>query len=218
MSDLLSRVIPLSLGAAISPAVLTAIVLVLGGRRAIARGAAFTAGVLSVLAGLTASGLLISHQVEPSPMRVRVTHDVYGLLGIVLLSLAVISVLRSRTHSDTDTPVRTSDPATSTGLLAVFALGLGLMISNLSTILLYLPAMHVVSASSASTTDKAIAVALALAITSLPATLPLLLRVALPRRSVPIFGAINRFVTDHQRAITTSVEVGFGVYLIARAI
>lgn len=218
MSDLLSRVIPLSLGAAVSPTVLAAIILVLGGRRAILRGAVFTSGVLTVLAGLTVSGLLITHHDHPSAMRTQITHDVFGLLGIVLLVLAVVSLLRSRTHSETDTPVQTSDPGTSNGLLAVFALGFGLMISNLSTILLYLPAMHSVSGSSASTSDKVLVVGVALAITSLPATLPLLLRVCLPRRSVPIFGAINRFVTNHRRAITMTVEVGFGFYLIYRAL
>jgi Sap, sulfolipid-1-addressing protein len=218
MSELLSKVIPLSLGAAVSPTVLAAIVLVLGGRRSLARGVAFTLGVFTVLAALTMSGLVISHHSDPSAARIRVTHDVYGLLGVVLLSLAVISLLRPRTHSDTGTPVHTDDPRTDKGLLAVFALGFGLMISNLSTILLYLPAMHSVSASSATTSAKVVAVVIALAITSIPVSVPMLLRIGLPRRSVPIFAAINRFVTDHQRAITIAVEVGFGVYLIARAL
>lgn len=218
MNELLSKVVPLALGAAVSPAVLTAIVLILGGRRAIIRGAAFTAGVLTVLAGLTVSGLLITHHSHPSATRTQITHDVYGLLGIVLLTLAIITLLRSRTHSDTGTPVRTSDPERSSGLLPVFGLGFGLMISNLSTILLYLPAMHAVSESSISTAGKAIAVAVTLTITSIPVTVPMLLRICLPRRSVPIFASINRFVTGHQRAITITVEIGFGLYLIYRAL
>jgi hypothetical protein len=92
------------------------------------------------------------------------------------------------------------------------------MISNLSTILLYLPAMHAVSASSASSGAKVMAVAVAALITSIPATVPLLLRIALPKRSASIFGAINRFVTDHQRAITITVEIAFGAYLIYRSL
>ena len=218
MSDLLTKVIPLSMGAAVSPTVLAAIVLVLGGRRSILRGLAFSLGALTVLAGLTISGLLISDQAEPSATRVRVTHDVYGLLGVVLLSLAVITLLRSRTRSETGAPVHTSDPRADAGLLSVYALGFGLMISNLSTILLYLPAMHAVSVSGASTSARVIAVVIALAITSIPFTVPMVLRIALPGRSVPIFSAINRFVTDHQRAITIVVEVGFGLYLVSRAL
>jgi len=218
MSDLLTSVIPLALGAAVSPTVLAANVIILGGRRSIARGVAFTAGFATVLAGLTVSGLVITHRSQPSPTRVQITHDVYGLLGVVLLSLAVISLLRSRTHSDTDTPVHTSKPDVDRGLFAVFVLGFGLMISNLSTILLYLPAMHAVSASSASSGAKVMAVAVAALITSIPATVPLLLRIALPKRSASIFGAINRFVTDHQRAITITVEIAFGAYLIYRSL
>jgi hypothetical protein len=228
MTDLLTRVIPLALGAAVSPAVLAAIVLILGGRRAIARGTAFAAGFATVLALLTVSGLLISHQTDPSAARVQITHDVYGLLGVVLLALAVISLLRSRTRSETGTPVRTSDPGINTGtdtgtgtdhgLFAVYALGFGLMISNLSTILLYLPAMHAVSSSTAAFDAKVAAVVLAALITSLPVTAPLVLRIALPKRSAPIFGAVNRFVTVHQGAITICVETLFGVYLIYRSL
>ncbi|MBU6329885.1 MAG: GAP family protein [Acidobacteria bacterium] len=217
MSDLLSRVIPLSIGAAISPAVLAVIVVVLGGRRAVARGAVFTAGVLTVLVGLTVSGLLISHQSHPSPERVRITHDVSGLLGVLLLCLAIITILRSRTHSDTGAPVHTSDPAADRGLVAMYVLGFGLMISNLSSIVLYLPAMHAISDAGVSGEDRVLAVAIALLITSVPATVPLLLRIALPRRSGPIFATVNRFVTSHSRAITVTVEVGFGVYLVVRA-
>jgi hypothetical protein len=218
MNELLSKVLPLSLGAAVSPTVLAGIVLVLGGRRSIARGTAFALGVLTVLAALTVGGLLVSHQSHPSATQIQVTHDVYGLLGIVLLSLAVISLLRSRTHSDTGTPVHTSDPKSDTGIAATYALGFGLMISNLSTIVLYLPAMHSVSESTAGNSAKVIAVVLALAITSIPVTAPLLLRVGLPRRSVPIFAAINGFVTNHQRAITLTIEVAFGFYLLYRAL
>lgn len=218
MSDLLSRVIPLSIGAAISPAVLAVIIVVLGGRRAVTRGAVFAAGVLTVLVGLTVSGLLISHQSHPSPERIRITHDVYGLIGVLLLCLAIITLLRPRTHSDTGTPVHTSDPSADKGLLAMFVLGFGLMISNLSTIVLYLPAMHAVSDSDASSADRILAAAIAFLITSLPATAPLLLRIALPRRSGPIFARVNTFVTDHNRAITITVEVGFGLYLIYRAL
>ncbi len=218
MSGLLTRIIPLALGAAISPTVLAANVIILGGRRAVARGLVFTAGFTTVLAALTVSGLVISHQSQPSATRVQLTHDVYGLLGVVLVSLAIISMLRPRTHSDTGTPVHTSEPSADKGLFAVFALGFGLMISNLSTILLYLPAMHTISGSTAAAGAKVAAVAIAAIITSLPATAPLLLRIALPKRSAPVFGAINRFVTDHQRAITITVELGFGVYLLSRAL
>jgi hypothetical protein len=77
MSDLLTRVIPLALGAAVSPTVLAANVIILGGRRSIARGVVFTAGFATVLAGLTVSGLVITHRAQPSATRVQITHAVY---------------------------------------------------------------------------------------------------------------------------------------------
>ena len=63
-----------------------------------------------------------------------------------------------------DTPKDTRNP----GLVSAFLLGVAIMLTNFSTILLYLPAMRAISASRVADTDKVVAVAVALVITLLP--------------------------------------------------
>ena len=61
-------------------------------------------------------------------------------------------------------------------------------------------------------------VVVALLVISLPATLPLLIRVVAPGPSVRLLTGLNQFIAGHQHAIIWGVEVVFGVYLIAKGL
>ena len=219
MGELLSKLLPLSLGAAISPTVLAVVLVVLSGRRAVARGGAYLAGVLVVLAGLTALGLYGVRRAAPSATTTEIEHVIDGVAGVLLLLLALGTVLRTAARAPSspvqDTP---APPDPRPGLGGAFLLGLAMMASNFSTILLYLPAMHLISTSSVPNSDKVLAVALAFVITSLPATVPFVFRVAAPTTASRVFGGLHEFITRHQRQIGVALEVIFGVYLVVRAI
>ena len=221
MGALLTKTVPLALGAAISPTVLAVGLLILSGtRRPVARGATFTAGVLAVLAGLTAVGLTLTHHAISGPAKHDpITRAIDGTLGAVLLLLAVATVLRAvTTDRESAAPPPPADPEQHASLAAAFLLGAAMMMSNFSTILLYLPAMREISASRVDTADKAVVVVVVFVITSLAATLPLLLRVVAPVPASRWFATMHAFVTRHQRQIAVVVEVLFGAYLLLKAI
>jgi len=219
MGDLLTRLLPLSLGAAISPTVLAVALTVLSGRRAVARGVAYVAGVLLVLGGLTAIGLYGVRRTAPSATTTEIGHVVDGIAGVLLLLLAIGTILRGALRDPAAPPPETAPPPEhQPGLRGAFVLGLAMMLANFSTILLYLPAMHLVSASGVPVGDKAIAVALAFVITSLPATMPLLFRVVAPGPAGRMFDGLHTFITRHQRRIGVTIEVLFGVYLVVKAL
>ena len=222
MGELLSKVLPLSLGAAVSPTVLIVMLLVLSGRRPIARGTAFLVGVLAVLGGLTAVGLLVSHTSHESTTQLEITHTVDAVAGVLLLVLAVATVVRAlaaRAGADADPPAdhEDTDATSSAGILSALLLGMAMMLSNFSTILLYLPAMRAISAADVGFGDKALAVAIALVLTSIPATVPYLLRVTIPRASANLLQTLRAGAQRHSRQIGVAIEVIFGVYLLAKA-
>lgn len=219
MVDLLSKLIPLSLGAAVSPTVLGVILVILSGRRALARGAVYLAAVLLVLCGLTALGLYGVRQSAPSPTTTTVEHVIDGVAGVLLLLLALGTVLRAMVR-DSAAPAAEGAPDSERepGLWGAFLLGLTMMVTNFSTILLYLPAMHAVSVSSVPGADKVLAVALAFVITSTPATVPFGFRVLAPGPSARIFGTLHDVIARHQRQIAVAIEVIFGVYLVVKAL
>jgi len=222
VGELLSKTLPLALGAAVSPTVLALGLLILSSpKRPVARGLAYTAGVLLVLGGLTAVGLLVTHHgTGMGSDRNPVTRAIDGTLGAVLLLLALHTVLRMLT-TDRDAPHDPAPPtsaARATGLGAALLLGMAMMVANFSTILLYLPAMREVSAARVPVADKALVVVVVFLITSLPATLPMATRLVAPGPSAKWFGALHGWVARHQRVIGLVVEVVFGAYLLLKAL
>ncbi|MFM8860860.1 MAG: GAP family protein [Acidimicrobiia bacterium] len=223
MGELLSKVLPLSLGAAISPTVLAVVLVVLSGRRAVARGAAYVAGVLVILAGLTALGLYGVRQVTPSATTTYIERAIDAVAGVLLLLLALGTMLRAAARDaaappDEPTEAPTPEPDRRSGVGGAFVLGMAMMLSNFSTILLYLPAMHIVSTAEVTDRDKVLAVALAFVITSLPATMPLVVRIVAPGPASRAFGRLHEFISHNQRRIGVTIEVLFGVYLVIKAL
>lgn len=219
MSELLAKVLPLALGAAISPTSLAALLVVLSGRRPIARGAAFVIAWLSVLAGLSAIGLWGVRSTTPSPAAAEVAHAVDAIAGVLLLLLALGTVLRAALR-DPAIPATDAEPADERrpGLWGAFLLGLAMMVTNLSTILLYLPAMHEISIAHVARADEVVAVIVAFLVTSLPVTAPYTLRLAAPGVSTRAFARLHDVLTRHQRQIGVAVEVLFGVWLLVKAV
>lgn len=222
MGELISKTLPLALGAAFSPTVLALALLVLSStRRPVARGAAYVGGVLLMFVVLTVVGLAVTNHGTGagSPLN-PVTRAIDGTVGFLLLLLAVRTVLRIVT-TDRDHPETVAQPAKSdryTSLWAAFLLGVAMMLSNFSTILLYVPAMREISSSPVAVADKAAVVAMVFVIASLPATLPFLVRVGAPGPSAQWFEALHRVVTRYQRQLAIVIEVGFGAYLLIKAI
>lgn len=222
MGELLSKVLPLSLGAAISPTVLAVALVVLSGRRAVARGATYVAGVLVVLVGLTALGLYGVRTATPTPATTDIERVIDGFAGALLLLLAAGTILRGALH-DPDDPAApaagsTPPPDRQPGLRGAFLLGMAMMLANFSTILLYLPAMHAIAVADVADTEQAIAVVIAFVVTSLPAMAPLVFRVIAPGPAGRLFEGLHGFITRHQRQIGVVIEVLFGVYLVVKAL
>lgn len=219
MGDLCSKVLPLALGAAISPTALTVAVLTLSSsKRPVARGAAFAAGFVTVLIASIVLGLAFLGRVndDPTHRSSAVTDTVDVVIGFVLLILAVRAVVRRKTGDDGDTPKQPRER--NVGLPSSFLLGMAMMVTNITTIVLLLPALKDIDRSHVSTSSKALVVVVTVLITSLPATAPLLVRVVAPGPSVRLLSDLNRFIAQHEHSIIVGVEVVFGVYLLAKGL
>src|SRR5262245_9130296 len=107
MGELFKTVLPLALGAAVSPTTLTVAVLTLSSsQRPVARGFAFLVGFVSVLLVYTLLGLTVFDQVhhQPSAADRAVSDAVDVVIGFVLLALAIRAVARHRSGDDGDVP------------------------------------------------------------------------------------------------------------------
>ena len=155
MNQLLAVVIPLSLGAAVSPTVLTVVVLTLSGKvapraRAWAETAGVTVGlVLATILFLVAAQWLATMRPNPT---VLASTDV--LFGVALLGLAVWTAVRKKPASAKQRARRGPKDSAGAALPAYFGIGLALLVTDASSIVLYLPAMKEIVNSSVAQPQK----------------------------------------------------------------
>jgi cytochrome c biogenesis protein CcdA len=219
MGDLLAKVMPLALGAAVSPTALAAAVVVMASRtRPVARGAMFVAGFLVVLGGFTFLGLTLLSQMTPhvTPTSRRISGAVDLALGIVLLAFGLRELLLRSTPSPD--PADDTHAPKGTGLTAAFALGAVLMLTNFTSLVLYLPALQDVNRARTSDSAKVVAVAVLFLFTALPALVPLGGRIVAPVTSARVLSRLGTFMTLHKRGVTVAVAGIFGTYLLVRGL
>jgi cytochrome c biogenesis protein CcdA len=219
LGGLLAKVMPLALGAAVSPTALAAAVVVMASRsRPVARGAMFVAGFLVVLAAFTFLGLTLLSQITPhvTPTSRRISGAVDLVLGIVLLAFGVRELLLRSTPSPD--PADDTHSPKGTGLAATFALGAVLMLTNFTSLVLYMPALQDVDRARASESAKVVAVAVLFLFTALPALVPLVGRIVAPGASARALARLGTFMTVHKRGVTVTVAGIFGTYLVVRGL
>ena len=123
--------IPLALGAAVSPVLLFGAIAAMTGARPLARGAAFALGAALPLLALTALALILGRALSLPQASDAVKGAIDIGFGLLLIALGARAALRPAAKTE---PRRPSDgPATR-----YVGLGAGLMTSNVTTIALYL--------------------------------------------------------------------------------
>ena len=168
-----------------------------------------------VLTLLTVVGLTVMAHVtdHPSSTQRAVSDGVDVVIGLALLALATRSLLTPCPEHPDAPPVETNS-----GLVRSFVVGMVLMATNVTTIMLYIPAMKEISKSPVSDTDKAIAVLVMIVIVSIPAWLPLLVRGVAPGPSTRVLNSLNDTIQRHRHGIVLGVELLFGAYLLAKGL
>lgn len=217
MNDLVEHIAPLALGAAVSPTILTMSVLILSKDHGRSRLAVFTLANLIVLTAIGLVGIAtfkgtVHGSGDASTKAAAAAVD--SALGLILLIFGVRAMLRPAPEK----PQQDAAPDAGRQLGRYMLLGVVIMLSNFTTLALYLPADKEIAISDVDRVDKALVFAGLTIVATVTAWLPLLLVTVAPRPSRPILDAVNRFVTDKRKPITVAVCFAFGVYLLVKGL
>jgi hypothetical protein len=202
-------VVPLALGAAISPTTLALQLFVLSRKTApLARSWAVAAGYASVLVVEMALAFMFAASTG-SGSQSKPEAWLKLACAIGLAALGVLALRRPpKQHK--------AEPEGGAPKLGrFFAIGVALMATNLTTAALYLPAMHDVGDAGADVGEVALAALAVLAITLIPAVTPPLAVTLLGDRARTALDTLNAFCARHSRAINASVCFGFAIFLAA---
>jgi hypothetical protein len=220
MAALLVSVLPLAVGAAISPTLLALQLLVLTGpAKPLPRAWALAAGSALALAVFALLGLTVLNHLHPAE------HDHHSVRGAVVMfgaaTLLAALAVRSLRHRPMPADEHTSRTArllkTAPTYWFVGAGAIG-MVLNFSTLVLFLPALHEITRSTATLLARAIAFSLLFVITLSPVLVPVGLVSILGDRATPALEATHTFVTKHSRQIGIAIESVFAVYLVVRGL
>lgn len=210
MGDPLGIAIPLAAGAAISPTTLAIQLVTLSRPTApLARAWAIAAGyaVVLLIEMVIAFGLAASTGGSGTPSKTEA--------GVKLAFAVVLAWLGLRALHAPPKPPKPEPETSAPRIGRYFAVGFGLMAVNVTTAVLYLPAMHDVGTSDVDTPAKVGAAALVLAITLIPAVAPPLAVTLLGTRAQQALDRLNRFATDHRQGIDAGICFAFAAFLAA---
>ncbi len=217
MGALLATVLPLALGAAVSPTLFALEVLVLSGRRhPVSRGWAVAGGATAMLVIYTLLGLTVLEHVVHRRNH-SVTDAAIDLGAAILLALLAIRALR-RHPTAAESHNRMASRMVDEPTVSFWGLGAFAMLVNFSTLVLFLTALHQISHSSVDLAEKAVVGVILILIALLPVLLPVLLVTVLGHRADPVLSRLNEFFSSHAREITAGIEIIFCLLLLFKGI
>lgn len=214
MWELLATVVPLAMGAAISPTTLAVELLILGGKaEPLRRGWAMAAGygVGIVIWGVLALALIRGaggSGTEP---------EWTGVVRLAAAAMLVIVGVRTLLHAPAHKPPKwaASQKPRLGGYLGV---GVVLMLTNVTTLALFLPAMHAIGVSDHEIVGRAIAFVVVMAITMIPAIAPPLAVSIVGAPAERALGRLNAWLARHSRIVGAAVCFGFAILLAVQGI
>ncbi len=215
MGSLLATVLPLALGAAISPTLLALQLLVLASpTRRLSRGWALAAGAALVLGGLSLLGFTVLSQLHQAGHHHSVHDAVIAFVAAGLLGLLALRSLHRRPTPGEEHKERTAGRLANASTFWFVGVGVVGMVVNFSTLVLFLAALHEINRSAASTGARAVTFAVLLVVTLVPVVVPVGLVSILGERADRPLSAAYSFVSRHARTIGIGVEVVFAAYLV----
>lgn len=216
MSPTFWAVLPLALGAAISPTLLTIEVLILSGARdQKPRAWAFAAGCAAVLIGYIvvlatlAKGLQLQSTDQSAP------ESAVKLVCAVLLAFLGVRALR---REPSGRPSRVQRTLADAKPRLYFVAGMAGMATNASSLVLIVPAVHMTMNADLSTDQLAVVLGMLFVIVLIPVWLPVTLVTIAGRRGDAVIQRLNGFTTAHSREINAGIAFFFAVWLVYSAL
>lgn len=210
----MAKILPLALAGAISPTVLAlGLVVLSGNEKPRARGLAYLAGVATVTLLISVAVVFVFGAAIPEKQKGSGS-DLSGYIDLafaaILLGLgAVTFATRNRTKKEKGK----HDEAPGAHLGRYYLMGLAIMVGNLTTLAVFIPALKEIAIEKVSGADRIVAMATVDVIVLIPAWLPVALYVASPETARRVLNPLNDFLQRHRVAVGVGICLAFAAYL-----
>ena len=215
-TTLLTQIIPLALGAAVSPTALMGIILLLSiSKNPKLQGFGYYSGAIVLIIIVVALGAVLGAGItaasgKPNPILAGI--DV--LLGIFLIVFGVKRILKSQKSPKKRFQGGDKQKSNLVSFFKGFSFGFAMFLINFSTTIIVLDAGKEIGSSSADLTSKLIVVIILIFITLLVCEVPLLIYLLFPDKANNILSKVNRWMQKNGHYLMGVVILVIGVYLI----
>ena len=213
---LLINILPLALGAAISPTALMGIIILLSiSNRPKLQGFGYYIGAIILIIIVVILGILLGAgitSVTPKPNPILDSIDI--LLGIILFLAGIKRIFQAQ---KSPTRLFHGDDKSKSNLVFFIkgvSYGFGLFLINFSTTIIVLEAGKEIGASSVDLIGKLTVVIILTIITLLVCEVPLLMYFAYPEKANNILSKVNKWMQTNGHILMGVVILVIGVYLI----
>ncbi|MGZ5341211.1 MAG: GAP family protein, partial [Solirubrobacterales bacterium] len=136
-------------------------------------------------------------------------------LGLLLLALAALE-LRRRPAGKQSATAETPAPRSRVWRSAL--LGMGMMLANFTTAILYIAAVKEIARSGIEASERLLVLAAVIAVTLIPVLVPVLAYGIAPGPASRVLGRLGDWVEGHRRTISITLLLGFGLYLTLKGL
>jgi Sap, sulfolipid-1-addressing protein len=214
MSRLLAQVVPLAIGAALSPTLLVVVIVMLTGEsRPRVRAAALVAGAGVVLVAMAVAIQLGIGKGLHGARHSDASAAVDLVLGALLITVSIGELIHRATHGPKEP---STDERSTGGPVRAGLLGVSLMAVNVSTLVLYVAALKAIHVARITNSERVLVTALVIGIILLPLVLPIALAALFPSAADPLLRRIGIMLTKYGAWLAAAIFLAFGVYLVVK--
>ena len=216
----LAVVIPLGLGGAVSPVMLTEQTVLLAGPDGGRAGVRYAAGVVFTTFVIVVAIVLFGRAIS-LPTKPHLDASLDLVLGLVLLSLAVLVLVLGRRRGGSPGRKGGDDHRSASGsrqARAAFPFGVFSMATNVTTLALIAAAAREISRADAEIAAVAVLVLVLVGLVSMPAWVPLALTRVAPGPSQRGLAAVRDQIARRGRGFTVGLLSAAGLFFIGRGL
>lgn len=215
----LAVVIPLGLGGAVSPVMLTEQTVLLAGPHGGRAGVRYAAGVVLTAFAIVVAIVLFGRAVSlPTEPHLDATLDL--VLGLVLVNVAVLVLVSGRRRGGS--PSRKGGDDRGAGGLhrarAAFSFGVFSMATNVTTLALIAAAAQEISRTDVAIAAEAVLVLVLVGLVSMPAWVPVVLTRVAPGPSQRGLTAVRDQIARRGRGFTVGLLSAAGLFFVGRGL
>lgn len=214
-TSLLTQIIPLAFGAAISPTALMGLILLLSiSKKPRLSGIGYYIGSLILVLIVVAMGLILGAGITSSSSHPNPALSIIDLIiGIILVIMGIRRILRPQKLSKRSLQMG-SNFSTYVVFLKGLSFGFGMFLINFSTIIIVLEAGKLISTSSADVYGKLLVTIILVLITLLVCEVPLIMCFMFPKNANVILRRVNIWMKKNGHILMGLVILAIGVYLL----